>query len=320
MISIRLFYVILNPSKHDLVVTLRQAQGDPMEIRQLRYFTEIYRTGNLSLAAQNLSLTQPALSQQIALLERELAVRLFERSRRGMTATAAGEVFAAKAGELLKGFSEIEAALAPGHTVAQVSFAVGETLAAHFVPKLMIALRASFPGTRFRVIESNLTEIRTALRNHQVDFALSPEAISEGAYQNRYLLEDEILPVVSAEDPLAQRRPDWEKLRLREWILFHPGSAIRKISDEIFSDMENKFAPRVSMELRSVAGAVRCLEAGLGIGFISDLSLTDRLMALRAPQLTRRRRFYLAYERKSEKMAPFVEVILQFAAALSRSP
>ncbi len=289
-----------------------------MEIRQLRYFAEIYRTGNLSLAAENLSLTQPALSQQLALLERELKVTLFERSRRGMTATAAGEVFAAKAGELLKGFSELEAALVPEHAAAQVSFAVGETLAAHFVPKLMVALKSTFPATRFRVIESNLTEIRSALRNEQVDFALSPEAISESAYLNRYLLEDEILPVVSAEDPLAQRRPEWEKLRLREWILFHPGSAIRKISDEIFSEMEHQFTPKVSMELRSVAGAVRCLEAGLGIGFISDLSLTDRLTALRVAQLTRRRRFYLAYKRKSEKMAPFVEAILQFAGSLSR--
>lgn len=290
-----------------------------MEIRQLKYFTEVYRTGNLSLAAENLSLTQPALSQQIALLERELKVTLFERSRRGMTATAAGEVFAQKAGDLLKGFSELEAALVPEHTAQQVSFAVGETLAAHFVPKLMVALKASFPKTRFRVIESNLTEIRAALRNEQVDFALSPEAINENAYHNRYLLEDEILPAVSAEDTLAQRRPDWEKLRLREWILFHPGSAIRKISDEIFGDMEQRFEPRISMELRSVAGAVRCLEAGLGIGFISDLSLTERLTALRVAQLTRRRRFFLAYRRKSEKMAPFVESILQFAASLSRA-
>ncbi len=112
---------------------------------------------------------------------------------------------------------------------------------------------------------------------------------------------------------------DWEKLRLREWILFHPGSAIRKISDQIFSDMEQKFEPHISMELRSVAGAVQCLEAGLGIGFISDLSLTERLTALRVAQLTRRRRFFLAYRRKSEKMAPFVEAILQFAASLSRT-
>lgn len=291
---------------------------DKMEIRQLKYFAEIYRTGNLSLAAENLSLTQPALSQQIALLERELKVALFERSRRGMTVTAAGEIFAAKAAELLKGFSELEAALVPEHAVTQVSFAVGETLAAHFVPQLMVALKSSFPATRFRVVESNLTEIRALLRNDQVDFALSPESIGESAYHNRYLLEDEILPAVSSADALAQRRPDWEKIRLREWILFHPGSAIRKISDQIFAEMEQKFEPRVSMELRSVAGAVRCLEAGLGVGFISDLSLTDRLTALRLAPLTRRRRFFLAYRRKSEKMAPFVEAILQFAASLTR--
>jgi DNA-binding transcriptional LysR family regulator len=163
------------------------------------------------------------------------------------------------------------------------------------------------------VIESNLTEMRAALREDKVDFALSPEPIDEGHYSNRYLLEDEIVPVVSRADVLAQRRPDWEKLRLREWILFHPGSAIRKISDRIFADIEKRFTPRVSMELRSLAGTVQCLEAGLGVGFISDLSLTARLTALRLPALTRRRRFFLSHKRRHESILPVAEAILRFA-------
>lgn len=286
-----------------------------MEIRQLKYFSEIHRTGSVSLAAENLGLTQPALTQQIALLERELKVRLFERSRRGMAVTEAGQVFAIKAAAILQSCSELETALKPGGTPMQVSFAVGETLAAHFVPRLLVNLRRVFPDTRFRVIESNLTEIRAALREGAVDFALSPEALADAGYNNRYLLEDEILPVVSSADALAQRRADWEKLRGREWILFHPGSAIRKISDQIFMEAEKRFQPKISMELRSVAGAVQCLEAGLGVGFISDLSLTDRLTALRIPQLTRRRRFFLVHKRSHEKITPFTEAILQFAAS-----
>jgi DNA-binding transcriptional LysR family regulator len=62
-----------------------------METRQLKYFLEVWRTRSISLAAENLSLTQPALSQQIQRLERELATRLFERSRRGMEPTRLGE-------------------------------------------------------------------------------------------------------------------------------------------------------------------------------------------------------------------------------------
>lgn len=285
-----------------------------MEIRQLRYFIEVRRTGSISLAAENLGLTQPALSQQIALLERELKTALFERSRRGMALTEAGEIFAPRADALLQAFHELETAVKPAGQPVQVSFAVGETLATHFVPQLLVALRRLFPDTRFRVIESNLTEIRSSLKDGKVDFALSPEALNDTAFGNRYLLEDEILPAVSVHDVLAQRRPEWEKLRGREWILFHPGSAIRKISDAVFHDIEKRFQPRIGMELRSVAGAVQCLEAGLGVGFISDLSLTEGLAALRLPQLTRRRRFYLTHRRRNESILPVAEAILRFAA------
>src|SRR4051812_31239827 len=129
-----------------------------MEIRQLKYFQEVYRTGSISLAAENLSVTQPALSQQIALLERELKALLFERSKRGMKPTAAGQVFAGKTADILHALNDLENALKPRQTLPLVSFAVGETLAAHFVPGLISALRQKFPHTRFRVIESNLTE------------------------------------------------------------------------------------------------------------------------------------------------------------------
>ena len=260
-----------------------------MEIRQLRYFAEVYRTGSLSLAAENLSMTQPALSQQIALLERELKARLFERSRKGMAATAHGELFAPRAAAILAQVADIESALRPAAQLAEVTFAVGETLAAHFVPALMKNLKARFAETRFRVRESNLTEIKSALREGQVDFALSPELIGDGAYTNRYLLEDEILPVVMAGDALA-RRPEWEKMRNRDWILFQPGSAIRKISDSIFTAIDKKFAPRIVMELSSVAGAVPCLEPGLGGGFISALSLTKNLAPIKLPALVLQRR------------------------------
>lgn len=284
-----------------------------MEIRQLRYFAEIYRTGSLSLAAENLSMTQPALSQQIALLERELKARLFERSRKGMAATVAGELFAPRAAAILAQVADIESALRPSSQLAEVTFAVGETLAAHFVPGLMKTLKARFPETRFRVRESNLTEIKAALREGQVDFALSPEIIGDGAYTNRYLLEDEILPVVIEGDALA-RRPEWEKMRNRDWILFQSGSAIRKISDSIFQSIDKKFSPRIMMELSSVAGAVRCLEAGLGIGFISALSLKPGLAPIRLPLLIRKRRFYITHRKNHERALPIVEAILATAS------
>lgn len=284
-----------------------------MEIRQLRYFSEVYRTGSISLAAENLGLTQPALSQQVALLERELKSPLFERSKQGMRPTAAGEVFHAKVGGILLALSELETSVRPGAPAREIAFAVGDTLAANFVPGLMHALRAEFAETKIRVIESNLTEIKEHLREDRVDFAFSPEPISERQYTNRYLVEDEIVPVVSANDMTAAKIRGWSDLRSREWILFHKGSAIRKISESIFEHVEKQFRPKIAMELRSVAGVVRCLESGLGVGFISNLSLTHDLTVLNLPLLMRKRRFYLTYKKQHESIAPIADAILRYA-------
>lgn len=284
-----------------------------MEIRQLRYFSEVYRTGSISLAAENLGLTQPALSQQIALLERELKSPLFERSKQGMRPTAAGEVFHAKVGDILQSLSDLESSVRPGAPVREIAFAVGDTLAVNFVPGLIQALRAEFVHIKIRVIESSLLEIKDHLRADHVDFAFSPEPISERQYVNRYLVEDEIVPVVAKSDATAAKIRLWSDLRNREWILFHKGSAIRKISDAIFESHEKKFRPNIAMELRSVAGVVRCLESGLGIGFVSNLSLTTKLVRLNLPQLIRSRKFYLTHKKQHESIAPIADAILRYA-------
>lgn len=62
-----------------------------MELRQLTYFAQLYREGNVTRAAQSLNIVQPALSMQIAKLESELGLVLFERTSKGMTPTPAGE-------------------------------------------------------------------------------------------------------------------------------------------------------------------------------------------------------------------------------------
>jgi LysR family transcriptional regulator, transcriptional activator of the cysJI operon len=284
-----------------------------LEIRQLKYFSEIMRTRNISQAAANLSMTQPALSQQIALLERELDCTLFIRSRLGMRPTAAGEELAGRVASILQGVEDLESAMKPRKKKSQISFAVGETLAAHFVPPLLSALRRRFPDTRFRVIESNLTEIKAALRNSEVDFALSPETISGSAYENRYLVSDEIQPVVGQDDPLTQGKASIQQLRESEWILFHPGSAIRKICDRLLKKPAVHIQPKISMELRSVSGVVHCLEAGLGVGFISNLSLTTKLRILPIQELASRRKFYLTYRIQNRTIGPVLDEIINYA-------
>jgi len=286
-----------------------------MELRQIKYFQEICLSGSVTQAAKNLSLTQPALTQQIQLLERELGVDLFARSNRGIQLTAAGEIFAARAHEIMQKIHDLADAVKPAERVPQVTFASGETLATHFVPHLVVALRERFPGMRIRVVESDLTEIQSALKNDSVDFALSPEPIGDANYINRYLLEDRIIAVVAASDALAQKKNiEWLDLVEHDWVLFDKGSAIRKFGDRAFYELSKRFQPRIAMELRSLSGVVSCIEAGLGIGFISELSLTNKLARLSLSALERKRKFYLTHKKNRTALKAVSDVILSLAA------
>lgn len=286
-----------------------------MELRQIKYFQEICLSGSVTQAAKNLSLTQPALTLQIQLLERELGVELFARSNRGIQLTAAGEIFAARAREIIQKIYDLADAVKPAERVPQVTFASGETLATHFVPQLVAVLRERFPGMRIRVVESDLTEIQSALKNDSVDFAFSPEPIGDANYINRYLLEDRIIPVVAANDALAQKKNiEWADLIEHDWVLFAKGSAIRKFGDRAFYDLSRRFQPRIAMELRSLAGVVSCIEAGLGVGFISELSLTHKLARLPLTALERKRKFYLTHKKNRTALKAVSDVILSLAA------
>jgi DNA-binding transcriptional LysR family regulator len=81
----------------------------PLDIRQLRHVAAIGRHLSFARAAASLGISQPALSKSLAVIERALAVRLFERSPRGVTPTAFGEVLLSRAGPLFRGVSEVSA-------------------------------------------------------------------------------------------------------------------------------------------------------------------------------------------------------------------
>jgi len=290
-----------------------------MNLRQIQYFLEIYRTKSFSTAARNLNLTQPALSNQIILLEQELKGKLFNRNRREITPTSAGEAVYEKAQRLLEVFQELEQVVGNVQSPRQITFASGETLAAHVIPKLMIRLRSLFPQTRFRVVEGHLTEMAQALMKNTVDFALIPEGVADAHFANEYFISDTIIPVVArnfvarTDRKSGKSSMSWSDLRKREWVLFHQGSAIRKITDEIFRNCEEGFSPVVAMELRSLSGVVNCIEAGCGVGFISDLSVTPHLQKINLPELARERKFFVSFRHEyRNQLKPVIDAIMSF--------
>lgn len=142
-----------------------------MNVNQLRYFVELYKVRNFSNAADNLSISQPALSLQIQKLEEEFGYHLVERSRKPLGITPEGELFFEKAVKIIQMVEELD----------QLSFEIEEeiagsirigiipTLSPYLIPLVIDLLKDKYPDLKIEVVELITEDILTQLNYNELD-------------------------------------------------------------------------------------------------------------------------------------------------------
>ncbi|HBS03823.1 MAG TPA: LysR family transcriptional regulator [Leptospiraceae bacterium] len=295
-----------------------------MEFRQIRYFLEIHRQGSFSKAASALGLTQPALSRQIAVLEKELGHTVFERNTRELFLTEAGRRLLEKAiplqdlwKETLESVSNLESGNPDRSIQGDFRISTGGTMAAYVLPSLIRNLRISHPDLTLQIIEGDLRTSRDAVLWGDADLGILTEKEYHGELEYRTFLEDEIVPVVAREHKLASRKKIAIKDLLREdFVFYHPHSAIRNTIEDHLQKQGIRFSFKVSMELRSVDAVIRSVEAELGIGFVSRRSVGSSLHVLPVRELIAPRKFHISWRKGRPGLLPLVEVLLDCASNL----
>lgn len=145
-----------------------------VDTRLLRYFAAVAAEGNLTRAAELLYVSQPALTKQIKQLENLLGVRLFERSRAGMTLTPAGETLAARTAPLLAGWDlalqETRRAAAQADRVLRVGFLA--SAANEATPRIIAEFARRRPGWRVDMRQASWADPTGGLADAEVDIAL----------------------------------------------------------------------------------------------------------------------------------------------------
>lgn len=125
-----------------------------MELRQLRYFARIVETGSMGRAALDLNIGVSALSQQIARLENELAIRLLQRTSRGVTPTSAGLAFYSQAQLALRHADDAILAAREARLSGHVSVGMAPSTASVLGVPFINAMRESYPDVRLHLVES----------------------------------------------------------------------------------------------------------------------------------------------------------------------
>jgi DNA-binding transcriptional LysR family regulator len=297
-----------------------------LDVGRLRVLREVGLRGSIAGAARSLGLTASAVSQQLALLERETATALVDRSPRGVALTGAGRVLAARADEVLDVLQAARAdldrvagalggpvrvAAVASAAITVVSAAVRELAGAH--AGLDVAVTAAEPAAALELLAAADADVAVVDEYDYVPLAL-PEFVVV-----RELCTDPLLVVVP-DGWSGARRPSLDALAGRDWVMPPEdaacGSAVRSACRAA------GFEPHVRWVSDDMLVLARAVAAGHGVAVLPRLSVPDevaglQLLRLRAPQLERRLR---AVARASVLARPSVAAVVDAIAGASLTP
>ena len=263
-----------------------------MELRHLRYFLALAERLNFTQAAAQVHVTQSTLSHQIAQLESELGVQLFDRSDRRVTLAAAGELFVPKAARAL---AEIDSGIALMHTprkklTGQLRVGTTPTLNMEVVPHCLALFSREHPSMRVMVDEGTGDGLIADMRAGQLDLVVAYRPFDLSGLVFEPLYTEEMVVVVNRLHPFVRRkRLRVVELHQRELVLPPRKFTTRVQLDEAFEAAGAE--PVVSMETSSIAAMLKLVQQSPLASIVSRSALSEHLglhaIAMEGPMVVR---------------------------------
>jgi DNA-binding transcriptional LysR family regulator len=242
-----------------------------MELRQLRYFVVLAEELHFGRAARRLALTQPPLSQAIMNLERELGVRLLERTRRRVALTHAGRAFLDEAQRALASAARaVELAQrASRGQVGRVAVGFLANTAYTLLPLVLRDFARGFPAVKLDLRELTIPQQLDALRDGSIDVGLLRPPVTDAELAAETVLEEPFVLALPAAHPLkALRRVPAARLVAEPFVMF-PRTAGFVFHDLIKGYcLRHGFTPRVAQEVNQTHAMIGLVSAGIGIALV----------------------------------------------------
>jgi DNA-binding transcriptional LysR family regulator len=257
-----------------------------MQMGQVEGFVEVARRGNLSRAAGELFITQPALTARLRSLEAEVGTQLFRRGRRGMALTDAGRAFLPYAERALRSLREGAGVAAQRPHADTLVIGAAPAVSTYTLPGLLVRLEGDRPGIRLVVRTGHSEEILEMAVRGDIDVGLIRE-LHHPALESLLLYQDELVLVAEPGHPLARfRRLPVDQVRDARLILFDRTSSFYDLTRSLFRQAGS--APAGIIELDNIDAAKQMVLAGLGIALLPTTAVARELEEgrLRRIQLT----------------------------------
>ena len=255
-----------------------------MELTQLRYFLAVAESLHMTASAERLHVAQPALSQAIARLEKELEVTLFDRTGRRLALTPCGEFLRERLRAPLATLEELPRELAELSRAEEKTVRLNVLAASKPVTDAIIAYQSMHPDVRFRLLQRSDAE--------ECDLSISTGVPPAMKGENILVLEEQIFLAVPRAGAYGRR----ESIRLAEvaeesFISLAGSRQLRGICDKFC--MQAGFSPRIGFESDDPASVRGLIAAHAGVGFWPEFSFGEcreegvRFLPISAPRCSR---------------------------------
>lgn len=194
---------------------------------RLKVFRSAARHLSLTKAAEEMCITQPAVTRHIKEIEAEYGQRVFERTGGKLVLTEAGRTLLAHAGDILEGYDRLEYDMKQlsGECAGQLRIGASTTIAQYILPPVLASFTARHPNIRLLLFCANTEEVEHALARHDIDLGFVEGIGHRQSLHYTEWLKDELVAVVSTTSPLAVKDEiTLADLRQIPVVLREPGS------------------------------------------------------------------------------------------------
>lgn len=252
-----------------------------MADRRLQVFAAVAKHGSFTRAAENLFMTQPAVTFQIKQLEEQFNTRLLERGHGKVTLTPAGEIVQSFAERILDLSEEMEMRVAEltDDLSGPLNIGTSMTIASYWLPLIIDEFKQMHPRVIPRVVVGNslLTGERIAAR--ELDLGFVEIAVDNSGIQRLTAARDEILVICRPDHPIA-KLPSVNAKDLVQYTMINRdvGNSVRELTEDFFGNAGIDVASLdVSAELGSLASVKQLVIRGLGYAFASKVAVQQEL-------------------------------------------
>jgi DNA-binding transcriptional LysR family regulator len=242
-------------------------------LRQLRAFLAVARRGSFTRAAEDVALSQSAVSLSVRQLENELGLKLLDRTTRQVQLTAIGSTLVATGSRLI---DELDATLRELRDIGEqhrgrVMMACVPAVARSLMPKCVVYCATEWPGISLSIDDNAASEVIRKVARGEAEFGIASGEITSADLLVQPLLDDPFRLVCRRDDPLAAKQSvRWTQLTGRRLVMLDNTSGSRQVIEAALSSTGAQV--EIFLELAQPSSVLGMVEAGVGIAIVPQLA------------------------------------------------